>query len=360
MDFTPTEEQEAVRGLASSLLATGTPADVGLAGFDTALWARLGESGLLGMALPEEVGGGGLGLAEACVVAEETGRAAGRVPVVAVLTALQTVAAAGSAHADLLTRAAAGQTVVVPALAEHGVGDPLHPSVRAVRDGDGWTLSGTRLAVAWAREASHLVVSASTEDGTPLLALLAVPAAGVVLEDEVVSSREPHATVLLDGARVADGDVLATGAEALEAALTRATLLTCSHAVGVAEQALSLAASHVSTREQFGKPLATFQAVTCRVADCWIDVESMRLTTQQAVWRVDQGLPAAEQTAIAAFWGAEGVQRVTSSAVHLHGGLGVDVSFPLHRWFLAGKVDELSLGGALRSLEHLGALLAAR
>lgn len=358
MDFTPTEEQVEIRDLAARLLATGTAAEVGVAGFDEALWARLGESGLLGMALPEEVDGGGLGLAEACVVAEETGRAAARVPVVHVLSALQTIAAAsGDAHADLLRRAVAAQTVVVPALAEHGTTDPLNPSVRATRSGDGWTLSGTRLAVAWAREAAQLVVSATTEDGEPLLALVAVPGTGVVLQDETVSSLEPHATVLLDGAPAVE---LARGAEQLEAAVTRSTLLLASHAVGVGEQALKLAAEHVSTREQFGKPLATFQAVTCRVADMWIDVEAMRLTTQQAVWRVDEGLPAAEQTAIAAFWGAEGVQRVVSSAVHLHGGLGVDVSFPLHRWFLAGKVDELALGGALRSLERLGDLIAAR
>lgn len=358
MDFTPTEEQTEIRDLAARLLATGTAVEVGLAGFDEALWARLGESGLLGMALPEEVDGGGLGLAEACVVAEEAGRAAARVPAVHVLAALQTIAAtSGDAHADLLRSAVAAQTVVVPALGEHGVGDPLSPSVRAVRDGVGWSLSGTRVAVAWGREASHLVVSATTEDGEPLLALVAVPGQGVVLEDETVSSLEPHATVLLDGA---PGVELARGAEQLEAALTRSTLLISSHAVGVAEQALKLAAEHVSTREQFGKPLAAFQAVTCRVADMWIDVEAMRLTTQQAAWRVDEGLPAGEQTAIAAFWGAEGVQRVTSSAVHLHGGLGVDVSFPLHRWFLAGKVDELALGGALRSLERLGDLIAAR
>ena len=116
----------------------------------------------------------------------------------------------------------------------------------------------------------------------------------------------------------------------------------------------------MSTREQFGRPLATFQTITYQVADCWIDVEAMRLTMQQAVWRVDQGMPAAEQTAIAAFWGADGIQRVTSKAVHLHGGLGVDVSYPLHRWFLIGKVLELSLGGAQRQLEQLGDLLAAR
>lgn len=356
MDFTLTEEQAEVRDLSARLLATGTAAEVGLAGFDEPLWARLGESGLLGMALPEELDGGGFGLAEACLVAEEAGRAAGRVPVVPVLAALQTITAAGG-DADLLRSAVAAQTLVVPALAEHGVTDPMRPSVQAVPDGDGWSLSGTRLAVAWAREAAHLLVSATTDDGTPLLALVDVPGPGVVLEDEVVSSQEPHATVLLDGAPARE---LARGAEALEAALARVTLLQCAHAVGVAEQALALAASHVSTREQFGKPLAAFQAVTCRVADMWIDVEAMRLTMQQAVWRVDEGLPAAEQTAVAAFWGAEGVQRVVSSAVHLHGGLGVDVSFPLHRWFLAGKVDELSLGGSLRSLERLGDLLAAR
>jgi alkylation response protein AidB-like acyl-CoA dehydrogenase len=358
VDFTPTEEQTEIRDLASRLLTTGTAAEVGLAGVDEPLWARLGESGLLGMALPEEVDGGGLGLAEACVVAEETGRAAARVPAVHVLAGLQTIAAtSGDRHADLLRSAVAAQTIVVPALAEHGVADPLTPSVRAVRDGDGWSLSGTRLAVAWAREASHLVVSATTDGGEPLLALLAVPGPGVVLEDETVSSLEPHATVLLDGAPATE---LAGGAEQLEAALARGTLLMSAHAVGVAEQALTLAAEHVSTREQFGKPLAAFQAVTCRIADMWIDVEAMRLTMQQAVWRVDAGLPAGEQTAIAAFWAAEGVQRVTSSAVHLHGGLGVDVSFPLHRWFLAGKVDELSLGGSLRSLERLGDLIAAR
>ncbi|MEO6204642.1 MAG: acyl-CoA dehydrogenase family protein, partial [Mycobacteriales bacterium] len=89
------------------------------------------------------------------------------------------------------------------------------------------------------------------------------------------------------------------------AALTTFTVLQCAYAVGVAEKSLHLAAAHVSTREQFGKPLAAFQAITYQVADCWIDVEAMRLTMQQAVWRLDEGIPAAEQTAIAAFWAAE-------------------------------------------------------
>jgi alkylation response protein AidB-like acyl-CoA dehydrogenase len=346
VDFTPTEEQQAVRDLAGRLLATATHPELGLTGFDTDLWDKLLEAGLLGLSVPEALGGGGLPLAVAAVLAEETGRSAARVPVVPVLAALPLLTD-GALVADVL----AGRRLVVPALGADG----WTGGVTATRSGYGWALSGTQLAVPWAREASHAVVAARADDGTDLLALVDLSAA--VLHDEVVSSHEPHATVLLSGTPATE---LATGPAPVEAALARLTLLQCAYAVGVAEASLQLAAQHVSTREQFGRPLATFQAVTYQVADCWIDVEAMRLTTQQAVWRLDEGLPAGEQTAIAAFWGAEGVQRVVSKAVHLHGGLGVDVSFPLHKWFLAGKVVELSLGGAQRSLERLGALIAAR
>ncbi len=364
MDFTPDDEHVAVADLATTLFATATPAEHASAGVDEALWRRLGEAGLLGLAVPEDAGGGGLDLAAAAVVAQECGRVAGRVPVVAVLAALATVAAARRAQdAALLATGATGGAVVVPALAEAGVGDSWHPTVTASRTDDGWLLRGTRVAVAWARQASHLVLSATADDGTLLLVLLPTATAGVALADEVVSSEEPHATVTLDDVRLGDGDVLAAGADgaaAVEAALTRSTLLQCAHAVGVAETALRLAAAHVSEREQFGRPLATFQAITVQVADCWIDVEAMRLTMQQALWRFDQQLPSAQETAVAAFWAADGVHRVVETAVHLHGGLGVDVSYPLHRWYLAGKVDELGLGGAARQLERLGGLLAAR
>lgn len=350
MDFTPTEEQDAVRGLAVQLMAGATHPELAQTGFDTALWGHLGDAGLLGLSVHESLGGGGLGLSVASVLAEETGRAAGRVPVVPVLAALPLLPATQS---ELLARAVTGEVIVVPALQADGWG----AGVTAVRDGDGWVLSGTQVAVAWASEAAYAVVAARTDDGDDLLALVDLAGAGVERIAEQVSSQEPHATVVLTAAPAVE---LATGRAALTDAVTRLTLLQAAYAVGIAEESLRLAAHHVSTREQFGKPLATFQAITYQVADCWIDVEAMRLTAQQAAWRVDQGLPAGEQTAIAAFWASEGVQRVVSKAVHLHGGLGVDVSYPLHRWFLMGKVVELSLGGAQRQLEGLGALLAAR
>ena len=334
MDFTPTEEQAAVRDLATQLFGTATHPGLGVEGFDTDLWARLVEGGLLGLSVAEDLGGGGLPLAVSAVVAEAAGKAAGRVPVLPVLTALPLLE-----DADLVGRVLAGEAIVVPAL-----------------EADGWSggvtatdgrLTGTQVAVAWAPEASHLVVAASG-------ALWLVAAADATLEEARVSSLEPTANVTFDGA---PGTRLqATVADAV----ARHTLLTCSYAVGVAEAALLIAAQHVSTREQFGKPLAAFQTITYQVADCYIAVEAMRLTAAQAVWRIDQGLDAAEQTAIAAFWACDGVQHVVSKAVHLHGGLGVDVSYPLHKWFLVGKVLELSLGGAQRNLEGLGELLAAR
>lgn len=336
MDFSPTEEQLAVRELATELLATATHPGLGVEGFDRQLWRRLLEAGLLALSVAEELGGGGLPLAVSAVVAEETGKAAGRVPVVAVLAALPLLT-----DTTLVARVLAGQAIVVPAL-------------RA----DGWTagvtsthgvITGTQLAVAWACEATHVVVAAGEE-----LHLVDLTHPGVTVEPVEVSSHEPAANLTFDGP--ASTRLPATVADAL----ARWTLLTCSYGVGVAETALLMAARHVSTREQFGKPLAAFQAVSYQVADCYIDVEAARLTAAQAIWRLDCQQDHAEQTAIAAFWGAEAIQRVVSKSVHLHGGLGVDVSFPLHRWFLIGKVVELSLGGAQRRLEDLGALLAAR
>jgi alkylation response protein AidB-like acyl-CoA dehydrogenase len=336
MDFTPTEEQDAVRGLASSLFATATHPGLGVDGFDTALWSKLLEGGLLGLSVAVDLGGGGLPLAVAAVVAQECGKAAGRVPVVPVLSALSVLE-----DPNLIGSVLSGAAIVVPALSADGWTAGVLES--------GGALKGTQLAVAWAAEATHVVVAAGGA-----LYLVDLSDAGVTREAEVVSSLEPHASLTFDG-------VVGTPLGAsVEQALTTQTLLLCSYGVGVAETSLQLAAKHVTTREQFGKPLATFQTITYQIADCWIDVEAMRLTAQQAIWRLDSGLPAAEQTAIAAFWGADALQRVVSKAVHLHGGLGVDVSYELHKWFLVGKVVELSLGGAQRQLEQLGELIATR
>jgi 3-oxocholest-4-en-26-oyl-CoA dehydrogenase beta subunit len=133
----------------------------------------------------------------------------------------------------------------------------------------------------------------------------------------------------------------------------------CALAIGVCEEALRMTAEYTKTREQFDRPIATFQAVGQRAADSYIDTEAIRLTAWQAAWRISEGLPAAHEAAIAKFWAAEGGQRVVHAAVHLHGGIGVDKDYPLHRYFLLAKQIELTLGGTTPQLLKLGAMLAA-
>ena len=139
----------------------------------------------------------------------------------------------------------------------------------------------------------------------------------------------------------------------------RTTAGLCAIAIGVCEEALRLTAEYTKTREQFDRPIATFQAVGQRAADAYIDTEAVRLTAWQASWRLAAGLPATEEVAVAKFWAAEGGQRVVHAAQHLHGGIGVDRDYPLYRYFTWAKQLELTLGGATPQLVHLGRLLAA-
>ena len=120
-----------------------------------------------------------------------------------------------------------------------------------------------------------------------------------------------------------------------------------------------MTAKHTTTREQFGKPIASFQAVGQRAADAYIDTEMVRLTALQAVWRLSEGWPADEEVAVAKFWVGDGGMRALHACQHLHGGLGVDLDYPLHRYFLWGKQLEHELGTPTRQLLTLGAQLAA-
>ena len=126
----------------------------------------------------------------------------------------------------------------------------------------------------------------------------------------------------------------------------------------MAERALELTAGYAREREQFGRAIGSFQAVAQRLADAFVDVEAIRLTLWQAAWRAVEGLPCAEEVATAKFWAAEGGHRVAHTAVHVHGGVGIDMDHPVHRYFVAAKRNEFSLGGASAQLGRLGALLA--
>jgi acyl-CoA dehydrogenase len=418
MDFTLTEQQQAITDLAGTILGERCPPEVlrevERSGDRTAAdaWKALASADLLGLALPEDAGGSELGVLDACLVAEQVGRHVALVPYWPTVAAATAVARWGDAEARRrwLPGALDGTAPLAVALWEPGVpGIVDRPSATAIPDGDGWRLHGTRQPVPWASRAAAVLVPARIVEpgGAPpggpshpgdagdpsdpshpgdagdpsgpshpgdagdpsdvsgagdRLALFAVnpDGPGVTVVDETPVSLEPHSTIVLDGAPVGPGALVAgppDGARALAWLRQRTTALLCATALGVAEQALALTARHVTERHQFGAPIGTFQAVAHRCADAYIDTEAIRLTTWHAVWRLDAGLDADDALSVAAFWVTEGGQRVVHAAQHLHGGIGVDVDYPIHRYFRWAKVLELLVGGATGSLLRLGASL---
>ena len=369
MDFDFSEEQQDLQNLAKQILEGELTnerlreIDAGGDRFDRDLWGKLAESGLLGVAVPEAQGGLGYGFLEAALVLEQVGRTVAPVPYLAtvVLGGLPIAQFGTDAQRDAwLPGVASGETVLTAALVEFGA-DPLEPLTAATRDGDGWVLDGQKDCVPAGLVASRVLVPASTADGGVVLALVDPSASGVTRERQDTTNFDPEARLVLRAVRVADGDVLASGADgtaALEWIVERATAAQCAIAIGVCEEALRMTAEYTKTREQFDRVIATFQAVGQRAADAYIDTEAIRLTAWQAIWRLSEGLPATAEVAVAKFWAAEGGQRVVHAAQHLHGGIGVDRDYPLHRYFLYARHIELTLGGSSTQLRAIGRWLA--
>ncbi|TMA35011.1 MAG: acyl-CoA dehydrogenase [Deltaproteobacteria bacterium] len=364
MDFSFTPEQEALRELARRILDDHVThqrlkaAEADPDWFDREAWRALAEARLLGVALPEDVGGSGLGFLELCLLLEQVGRAVAPVPVFPTLV-LGAAAIAEFGTADQRRRwlpgVTTGEVVLTAALVETGADAPETPATAAGRDGASWRLDGVKSCVPAAHLAARVLVPARRADGTVGIFLIDPRASGVVLERQVATNREPQARLALDGAR---GEPLpeANVGWLVERALVGLAAMQ----LGVVDRALRMTAEYTVRREQFDRPIASFQAVHQRAADAYIDVEAIRLTAWQAAWRLATGRPAAAEVAVAKFWASEAAHRVVYAAQHLHGGIGVDVDYPLHRHYLWAKQIELTLGSGTRQLVRLGAELAAR
>lgn len=362
MDFSFTEEQETVGKVARQLFdhrATAehlTELESGEHRFDRVLWRELASSDLLGIALPESVGGSGGSFLDLGVLLAEVGRSVAPVPVYATLVlGADTIARHGdsSIQQRYLPKVVDGDAILTAALAEPGNSDPTAPRTIARGDGDAWKLTGAKELVPAAQLADAIVVSAHADDG-PGLYVVETATDGIVVSPASTTNGEPHADIELAGA-VGYRLTGAGGADAVSSLYTRALVGLCAMQVGVTERALKIAAAYTSQREQFGRPIGSFQAVQQRLADAFIDVESIRWTTWHAAWLIAEGRPAAREAAIAKFWAAEAGARVVASAQQVHGGMGIDVTYPLHRYFLWAKQIELSLGSAPQQLARLGA-----
>ena len=371
MDFTFTEAQQAVSSLAAKIFRDrATPERVaeveGSADrVDRDLWSALAAAGLLGIAVPEALGGAGLGLTELCLLLEQQGRRVAPIPLLWSSLAAMAIAACGGPAAERLPGMVEGRTILTCALAEPGAGDPERPSLEAVPDADaGWRLHGERICVPYAQVADAVLSPARVRGSDALVLVLIDPAsAGTTQHRAEATDRQLLTHVALDGTRVDPTGVVAgpdRGAEAVRWVHQRALVGLAALQLGVAEEALALAAAYTSARYQFGKPLSSFQSTSARAADAYIDTQAMSVTLWQAAWRLDHGADAGTAVDVAKWWAAEAGQRVVHSTQHLHGGLGADVSSPVHRYFLAGKQLEDTLGGGSAHLARIAGVLAAR
>lgn len=369
MDFTRTEAAQDLGDLVGTIVgAVCTPEhqrdlDRLEHRFDRELLRKLIDADVLSAAAPEALGGGGFGVLEQIAIQTALGRQLAAVPYLeSVMLAAGALARFGSAalQQEWGVPAVAGAKILTAA--PHGVMG--EGPVRAASSGDGYRLTGTRTQVGYAPVADGFLVPADTDSGTAVFLLSA--------NDPGVSVTPLQTTGLGSVGHVELSDV-AVGAErrvggddTLAWLTALATLGRCAFQLGVLDRGLAMTAEYAREREQFDRPIGSFQAVAQRLADGYIDIQGLRLTLTQAAWRLAEDSPAsgsypqpaATEVATAAFWAAEAGHRVAHTIVHVHGGVGIDIDHPVHRYFLAAKQTEFAVGGATGALLTIGRELA--
>ncbi|MFN8228026.1 MAG: acyl-CoA dehydrogenase family protein [Mycobacterium sp.] len=364
MDFTTTEASDDLGGLVRTITESvctnehQRELDSADTRFDRDLWAKLIDADVLSAAAPEALGGGDYGVLEQVAVLEALGRQLAAVPYLeSAVLAAGALAKFGSAELqqDWAAPAVAGSKVLTVALAGD-MGDGPVQAQASEAGGSGYRLTGTRAQVAYGPVADAFLVPADTGSGTSVF-LVSAADAGVTVTP--LSTTGFGSVAHLELAGVALGaDRLVGGDEVVEWLTIRQTLGLSAFQLGVVARALQMTAEYAREREQFDRPIGSFQAVAQRLADGYIDVKGLRLTLTQAAWRLAEDLPADVDVRTAAFWAAEAGHRVAHTAVHVHGGVGIDTDHPVHRYFLAAKQTEFAIGSATGQLLVIGRELA--
>ena len=347
MDFTLDDTQTEIGALTAKVLGSADDP-----------WRALASSGLLALALPADLDGDGLGVAEVAQVLTEAGRAAAPVPAYAALAlGVLPVETLGTPtqRAGLLPPVAAGDALLTAAVHEPSAPLTAEPAATA-RAADGkWLLSGVKTAVPYAREATRILTPVTTPTGTAVF-LVDPQADGVTLVPTRNSAGTPECTVRLDDVAVEETDRLADGAVAVLHRFALAGALALGD--GLLAGALELTAKHVGERTQFGRPLAAFQAVAGQIADVYVTARTAHLAVTSAIWQLATGRDADAELDVAAYWLAEHAPVALATCHHLHGGVGVDETYPLHRYSSAVKDLGRALGGAAHRLGRLGERVA--
>ncbi len=354
MDFSISEEQQAIVDAAERVFADLCSDDALKALYESEapmhgeLWRQLADSGMLGLVVDEEYGGLGMTLSELCLILELQGRYVAPVPLIAALVEGAMPLANGgndALKADVLPRVIRGELILCPVRPSAGVVAPN--ALAASRRGTGWTLDGVSGVVPYAPAAGGFVVTAPTDNGE--LVVLHCPAdmSGVTVTAQRMTSSEPAGRVEFTACELAEANLIASGDAAralVEAQKQNAFIALGALQVGVLSEGLRRTAEYVSQRKQFGRPLGAFQAVSQQAANAYMAIESLRGVYWRALDDTEHGRDAALSARVAKFWVGEAGHRAAHIILHLHGGIGQDIAYPIHRYFLWGKHNERYLG----------------
>jgi alkylation response protein AidB-like acyl-CoA dehydrogenase len=371
MDFELDEERELLRRSAREFLERRFPLtrlreiEKSPQGYDPELWREMIALDWSGLGLPESLGGADAGFLSQYALHLELGRALVPSPLLSssALAGNLLLACGAEAHADLLARIASGAAIVAPAIDEAD-GDFGLDSIqlRAARDTGGWRLSGTKLFVPFAHVAERVLIAARTAPGPDgvTLFLLDPKAPGLRCEALPNIADLPLFALTLDGVRASDRELVGKpdcAGAALEAAWTRAGLLHCAEIVGAGERVLEMTLRYALDREQFGKPIGQYQAVQYLCSDIAIDVHLAALLSRQAAWRIDAGLAADYQAAVARAHAGVVAQRIVRQAHEVFAGAAFMLENDIQLFTRRAKHWELALGDARWHRDRLAGLL---
>ncbi|SON60280.1 Acyl-CoA dehydrogenase FadE28 [Mycobacterium simulans] len=334
MDFDLTAEQQAVADVVTSVMERDLT------------WAALADGGVTALAVPERLGGDGVGLSEVGTVLTEVGRHGAITPALATL-GLGVVPLLDLASAEQQDRYLAGVAkgaVLTAALNEPGAALPDRPATTFARG----RLSGTKIGVGYAESADWMIVTADSA-----VVVVSPKADGLQLARTPTSNDSDEYVVTFDGVAVAEADVLAGAAARRVNQLALAMI--GAYADGLVAGALRLTADYVANRKQFGKPLSTFQTVAAQLAEIYIASRTIDLVSKSVIWRLAEDRDASDDLDVLGYWLTSQAPPAMQICHHLHGGMGMDITYPMPRYYSTIKDLTRLLGGPSLRLELVGA-----
>ena len=367
LDLTFSPEQQMLRETVRGVVATTCPLSVvreledDPTGYSPELWKQLAHLDLIGLQLPEEFGGSGMTTLETVVLYEEFGRAIAPSPhFVSSILSVGALARSGSQEQKQawLPGIVSGEAVLSPAWLEpENSSRATGVQVRAVPDGDGWTITGIKRHVAFASSATRLVVLARTGDAPEDVDLFLVDptATGVTLTQQMTIASDAQYQVELAGVRVTEADRIGsagTGWITWSAVMHEGIILAAAQAVGGAQYALDITVQYAKDRKQFDKPLGAFQALAHYLADAATNVDGAEVLVHEAAWARAEGRPVAKLAPMAKLYACQTFRDVTAMAQQLFGGIGFTVEFDIQLYFRRAKQLQLSWWDP-RTLEEL-------